>query len=116
MRTISSFEGMEAWQRARELTRAIYALSNAGAFFPYPFFACPKNGYPQERAPRRIAPRLRRDSLAGYILAVRLRRSILDNVPGSAAPRWGFKTLTQNNCPAGLRSGIQPWCVPDSMF
>ena len=32
MRTIGSFEDIEAWQKARELSRAIYALSNDGPF------------------------------------------------------------------------------------
>ena len=32
MPVIGSFEEIEAWQKARELTRAVYGLSNAGAF------------------------------------------------------------------------------------
>ena len=32
MATISKFEDIEAWQLARELTKAIYAISNDGAF------------------------------------------------------------------------------------
>jgi len=32
MRGMSTFEDIEAWQKARELTRAIYALSNDGPF------------------------------------------------------------------------------------
>jgi four helix bundle protein len=32
MSGISTFEDIEAWQKARELTRAIYALSNDGPF------------------------------------------------------------------------------------
>jgi four helix bundle protein len=32
MHTISTFEDIEAWQKARELTRAIYILSNDGPF------------------------------------------------------------------------------------
>ena len=32
MPMISTFEDLEAWQKARELTRAIYALSNDGLF------------------------------------------------------------------------------------
>ena len=32
MITIQEFEEIEAWQKARELTRAVYACSGAGAF------------------------------------------------------------------------------------
>lgn len=32
MATIQKFEDIEAWQKARELTKAIYALSNDGQF------------------------------------------------------------------------------------
>ena len=32
MPMINTFEDIEAWQKARELTRAIYALSNDGPF------------------------------------------------------------------------------------
>lgn len=32
MGTITRFEEIEAWQTAREVTRLVYALSNAGAF------------------------------------------------------------------------------------
>src|SRR3990172_8363764 len=32
MATIQSFEEIEAWQKARELTRAVYACSGQGAF------------------------------------------------------------------------------------
>jgi four helix bundle protein len=32
MSTIQSFEEIEAWQKARELTRMVYAISNKGAF------------------------------------------------------------------------------------
>ena len=32
MATISKFEDIEAWQLAREMTKAIYAISNDGAF------------------------------------------------------------------------------------
>ena len=32
MATLKSFEELEAWQRARELTAAVYACSNSGAF------------------------------------------------------------------------------------
>jgi four helix bundle protein len=32
MATISKFEDVEAWQLAREMTKAIYAISNDGAF------------------------------------------------------------------------------------
>jgi len=32
MATLQSFEEIEAWQKARELTRAVYACSGAGAF------------------------------------------------------------------------------------
>jgi four helix bundle protein len=32
MATITRFEEIEAWQTAREVTRLVYALSNAGAF------------------------------------------------------------------------------------
>ncbi len=32
MATITRFEDIEAWQTARELTRQVYALTNAGAF------------------------------------------------------------------------------------
>lgn len=32
MATISKFEDIEAWQLAREMTKAIYAISNNGAF------------------------------------------------------------------------------------
>ena len=32
MATISKFEDIEAWQMARELTKAVYAISNLGAF------------------------------------------------------------------------------------
>ena len=32
MATLQSFEEIEAWQKARELTRAVFACSGAGAF------------------------------------------------------------------------------------
>jgi len=32
MATFQSFEDIEAWQKARELTRKVYAISNAGTF------------------------------------------------------------------------------------
>jgi four helix bundle protein len=32
MATLQSFEEIEAWQKAKELTRGIYAVSNKGAF------------------------------------------------------------------------------------
>jgi len=32
MATIQNFEDIEAWQKARELTKAIYACSGKGAF------------------------------------------------------------------------------------
>lgn len=32
MATITKFEDIEAWQKARELTREIYAISNTGLF------------------------------------------------------------------------------------
>ena len=32
MSTIQKFEEIEAWQKARELTRMVYAISNKGAF------------------------------------------------------------------------------------
>lgn len=32
MPMVNTFEALEAWQKARELTRAIYALSNDGPF------------------------------------------------------------------------------------
>jgi len=32
MSTIQSFEEIEAWQKARELTQAVYIISKSGAF------------------------------------------------------------------------------------
>jgi hypothetical protein len=83
--------------------------------FLYPFFARPKNGYPQERAPLRFASRPesglpRRAHSQGVVMnSSRLKSGlrqhndrILDHAPVSAAKRWGFKTLkTQTSMQPG---------------
>ena len=44
MSGMSTFENIEAWQKARELTRAIYAISNDGPVFVRSFLcAVPKS-------------------------------------------------------------------------
>jgi len=39
MAKIENFEDIEAWQKARELTKQIYALSNDGQFRALPKYA-----------------------------------------------------------------------------
>jgi len=70
--------------------------------FSYPFFACPKKWYPQERAPLafRGPPKAdfpRRAHSQGFVMNSHIRAlrqhndRILDNAPVSAAFRWGLK-------------------------
>jgi hypothetical protein len=67
--------------------------------FPYPFFARPKNGYPQEKAPRRFASRLvagfpRRAHDCGVVMNSHIRalRQHDDPAPLSCT-RLGYQTM-----------------------
>ena len=88
--------------------------------FLYPFFARPKNGYPQERAPCNSAFGFPRETHArgvGTNSHIRALKQRADRNPRAHASlgivATGFKTHntqtedSNNDCHAGLRSGIQ---------